>query len=113
MIVTLSLSLPSLFPGIQGVAIGSAQDLYLLQVCFLAHLVQLLLTYEAPESEMEVENEEEVKESPSENRCEGSSTSNSDAEWMLSMLDCCRRWANLPPITVEAQHLLDYIKESC
>nr|XP_027221250.1 uncharacterized protein LOC113813468 [Penaeus vannamei] len=42
-------------------AVGSMQDLYLLQVCFLAHLVQLLLTYEKqnPVSEMEVEDDEE------------------------------------------------------
>ncbi|CAL4069254.1 unnamed protein product, partial [Meganyctiphanes norvegica] len=44
-LVTLVLSLPSILPGIHATAIGSTQDLYLLQLCFLAHLVQLLLTY--------------------------------------------------------------------
>lgn len=36
----------------------------------------------------------------------------SDAEWLVSMLDYCRRWASLPPISVEPQRLLEYVKEN-
>ncbi|KAK3890625.1 hypothetical protein Pcinc_005421 [Petrolisthes cinctipes] len=105
MLVTLTLSLPSIFPNISGAAIGSQQDLYLLQVVFLAHLVQLLLTYEEThfESEMDVDVSEECVES----------SSSGDSAWLVSMLTHCRTVAGLHSIKVNPQHLLDYIKERC
>ncbi|XP_042869971.1 E3 ubiquitin-protein ligase UBR2-like isoform X4 [Penaeus japonicus] len=114
-LVTLSLSLPSIFPKILGMAVGSTQDLYLLQVCFLAHLVQLLLTYEKqnPVSEMEVEDEEERDEEVPKDSGEESGATTGDAEWLVSMLDHCRSMASLPPIAVQPQRLLEYIKENC
>lgn len=80
------------------------QDLYLLQVVFLAHLVQLLLTYEEPqtESEMDVDVSDEAVES----------TSDGDCAWLVSMLTHCRSVAGLHPITINPQHLLDYVKET-
>lgn len=76
----------------------------MLQVVFLAHLVQLLLTYEdtQPESEMDVDVSEEGVES----------ISDGDSTWLVSMLTHCRSVAGLHPITVNPQHLLDYIKET-
>lgn len=114
-LVTLSLSLPSIFPKILGMAVGSMQDLYLLQVCFLAHLVQLLLTYEKqnPVSEMEVEDDEEGGEEAPKDSAGESGAATGDAEWLVSMLDHCRRMASLPPIAVQPQRLLAYIKENC
>lgn len=109
-LVTLSLSLPSIFPNIQGMAIGSAQDLYLLQVCFLAHLVQLLITYEPQTTEMDVDLDYDSNELGEE---QSSSGTNSDASWLVSVLTCCRALANLSPLNVDPQHLLDYIKENC
>nr|XP_045609964.1 E3 ubiquitin-protein ligase UBR2-like isoform X2 [Procambarus clarkii] len=109
MLVTLSLGLPSVFPTIQGKATGSQQDLHLLQVCFLAHLVQLLLTYEGHNSSSEMEVVETSE--PSEDSI--SSCGSSDAAWLVSMLAHCRQLANLPQIEVEAHYLLSYVKESC
>ncbi|XP_069939421.1 E3 ubiquitin-protein ligase UBR2 isoform X2 [Cherax quadricarinatus] len=109
MLVTLSLGLPSIFPNIQGKATGSQQDLHLLQVCFLAHLVQLLLTYEGRNSSLEMEVVSDMNEQSDESSC----SSSSDAAWLVSILAHCRELANLPPITVEDQHLLSYVKESC
>lgn len=90
------------------------QDLYLLQVCFLAHLVQLLLTYEKqnPVSEMEVEDDEEGGEEAPKDSAGESGAATGDAEWLVSMLDHCRRMASLPPIAVQPQRLLAYIKEN-
>ncbi|KAG0729139.1 E3 ubiquitin-protein ligase UBR2 [Chionoecetes opilio] len=102
-LVTLTLSLPSVFPTIQGVATGSQQDLHILQVCFLAHIVQLLLTYEdpAPEVDMEVD----------EGSDEGSEAG--DGPWLVSMMAHCRSMANIPQSRVQSQHLLDYVKRNC
>ncbi|XP_071525838.1 LOW QUALITY PROTEIN: E3 ubiquitin-protein ligase UBR2 [Panulirus ornatus] len=109
-LVTLSLGLPSVFPNIQGLAIGSVQDLHLLQVCFLAHLVQLLLTYEEQSTCTEMKVVDKTSET---NQESSSSTGNGDAAWLASLLVHCRTLANLPAVNVEPQNLLDYVKESC
>ncbi|MPC24345.1 E3 ubiquitin-protein ligase UBR2 [Portunus trituberculatus] len=97
-LVTLTLSLPSIFPSIQGVATGSQQDLHILQVCFLAHIVQLLLTCEEPEADVDMEVDE------------GSDKSSEagDGPWLVSMMAHCRSLANIPQIKVQPQQLLDY-----
>ncbi|KAG7160525.1 E3 ubiquitin-protein ligase UBR2-like 1 [Homarus americanus] len=110
LLVTLSLGLPSIFPNIQGIAIGCQQDLHLLQVCFLAHLVQLLLTYEGHTSNSNMEVDDETDEQSDEGT---STTGSSDATWLMSMFTHCRSLANLPTTNVEPQHLLSYVKESC
>ncbi|XP_050727381.1 E3 ubiquitin-protein ligase UBR2-like isoform X3 [Eriocheir sinensis] len=101
-LVTLTLSLPSIFPTIQGVATGSQQDLHVLQVCFLAHIVQLLLTYEeaADDADMEVE----------EGSDKGSEAG--DGPWLISMMAHCRSLANIPHVRAHPQLLLDYVKEN-
>uniref|UniRef100_A0A0P4WDX2 E3 ubiquitin-protein ligase n=2 Tax=Scylla olivacea TaxID=85551 RepID=A0A0P4WDX2_SCYOL len=102
-LVTLTLSLPSIFPSIQGIATGSQQDLHILQVCFLAHIVQLLLTYEDPGTDVDMEVDE------------GSDKTSEagDGPWLVSMMAHCRSLASIPQIKVQPQQLLDYVKKNC
>lgn len=73
-----------------------------MQVCFLAHIVQLLLTYEEPalDADMDVD-EGSDKESEA-----------GDGPWLISMMAHCRSLANIPHVKTCPQHLLDYVKEN-
>lgn len=73
-----------------------------MQVCFLAHIVQLLLTYEDSEGDVDMEVDE------------GSDKSSEagDGPWLVSMMAHCRSLANIPQIKVNPQQLLDYVKRS-
>lgn len=99
------------------------QDLYLLKVCLLGHIVQLLLTYEdvqpVVDGREDLDSEEDQNmecESKFEAKPETSSSeeggSGKDAEWLQGLLTRCRCLMGLPKVTVNAQNLLEYIKKS-
>lgn len=73
-----------------------------MQVCFLAHIVQLLLTYEeqADDADMEVE----------EGSDKGSEAG--DGPWLISLMAHCRTMANIPHVKAHPQLLLDFVKEN-
>ena len=73
-----------------------------MQVCFLAHIVQLLLTYEDPAADVDMEVDESTE--------KGSEAG--DGPWLVSMMAHCRSLANIPQIRPHPKHLLDYVKEN-
>lgn len=73
-----------------------------MHVCFLAHIVQLLLTYEEPAADEEMEVDEGSD--------KGSEAG--DGPWLISMMAHCRSLANIPQVKAHPQTLLDYVKEN-
>ncbi|KAA0186352.1 hypothetical protein HAZT_HAZT000774 [Hyalella azteca] len=125
--VSLVLLLPGIFSPTHATAKGGLQDQYVLQLCFLGHIVQLLLTYDRtfPEDQTPMEDTDEVQEAvlgswvaaeeedPMDKECEDSSGSEHDASWLLALFHQSRDAVGLPPLHVNAATLLAHIKERC
>ena len=93
------------------------QDLYILRVCFLAHIVQLVLTYKedrvTDEEAMQADEEDEKMNCDTNKLLSDLSLCQTDEEWLLLLRSQCRQYAALPEVSVNAHNLLEYVKKNC